>query len=164
MKEVLIRADRCLGCRSCQIACAVEHSASKNLFGAIAESPVPRYRLFVEKADGLNIPLTCRHCDPAPCAEACIAGSITKDARGAVVQKEDRCIGCWTCVMVCPYGVVGSRLDEKVAVKCDRCPDREIPACVGACPTKALLFAEVDEFAAATRKSRAGVLVGTLLE
>jgi len=163
MKEVFVRVDRCLGCHSCQIACAVEHSASKKLFGAILESPGPRYRLFIEKADGLNIPLTCRHCDPAPCAEACVAGSITRDARGAVVQNENRCIGCWTCVMVCPYGVVGRKQDRKVAVKCDRCQDREVPACVGACPTKALLFAEPDEFGAAVRKSRAGVLVGTLL-
>ncbi|MEW6348813.1 MAG: 4Fe-4S dicluster domain-containing protein [Thermodesulfobacteriota bacterium] len=164
MKEVFVRADRCLGCLSCRLACAVEHSASKSLFGAITESPTPRSRLFVEKADSLNIPLTCRHCDPAPCEEACVAGSITRDSRGAVVQNENRCIGCWTCMMVCPYGVVTRQQDRKVAVKCDRCQDREVPACVGACPTKALLFAEPDEFEASVRKHRAGVLMHALAE
>ncbi len=162
MKEVFIRPDRCMGCLNCQLACAVEHSASKNLFTAIAETPRPRYRLYVERAEDANIPLTCRHCDPAPCLDACIAGSITRDERGAIMQQDERCVGCWTCLMVCPYGVVGRRKDEKIAVKCDRCPDREEPACVGACPTGALVYAEADDFAAGMRRMAAGVVAKAL--
>jgi carbon-monoxide dehydrogenase iron sulfur subunit len=158
MKEVFVRLDRCMGCKSCEIACAVEHSASKNLFAAVSEADKPRYRLFVERADARNIPLTCRHCDPAPCLDACIAGAITRDERGAVVQREDRCVGCWTCLMVCPYGVVARKPDLRIALKCDRCPDREVPACVSACPTRALVYAEADEFEAGVRKLAAGVV------
>ncbi|MEJ2716420.1 MAG: 4Fe-4S dicluster domain-containing protein [Deltaproteobacteria bacterium] len=158
MKEVFVRLDRCTGCLSCQLACAVEHSASKNLFAAVAETPKPRYRLFVERARESIVPLTCRHCDPAPCLDACIAGALSRDERGAVVLDYDRCIGCWTCLMVCPYGVVGRKKEEKIAVKCDRCPDRDEPACVGACPTKALLFAEPDDFGAGMRALAAGVV------
>ncbi len=158
MKEIFVHLDRCTGCRSCQLACAVEHSSAKNLFAAIGETPGPRYRLHVERGDSRNVPLTCRHCDPAPCLEACIAGAMSRDERGMVVQNEDRCVGCWTCLMVCPYGVVQRKVEEKKAVKCDRCPDREVPACVGACPTSALVYSEPDEFAAGVRKIQAGVI------
>lgn len=158
MKEIFVNLERCLGCGSCQFACAVEHSSGKSLSAAIAETPKPRYRLFVERADSHNIPLTCRHCDPAPCLDGCIAGAIRRDSRGLVVQREDRCVGCWTCLMMCPYGVVGRRLEERVAVKCDRCPDLDVPACVSACPTKALVYTEADSFAAGVRKELAGVV------
>jgi len=53
--------------------------------------------------------------------------------------------------MVCPYGVIGREWERRIALKCDRCPDREIPACVEACPTKALVFMEEEEFARLTR-------------
>jgi anaerobic carbon-monoxide dehydrogenase iron sulfur subunit len=158
MKELFVRLDRCQGCRSCQLACAVAHSQSKNLFGAITETPAPRYRLFIERGDGVNVPLTCRHCDPAPCLEACIAGALYRDERGAVRRRPEACVGCWTCLMVCPYGVVSREKERKIAVKCDRCPDLDIPACVQACPTKALVYGEAESFGAATRKTAAGIL------
>lgn len=158
MKEVLVRLDRCMGCRNCQLACAVEHSASRSLFGAIAEKDKPRYRIYVERGDGMNVPLTCRHCEPAPCIEACVAGALGRDERGAVVQKPERCVGCWTCIMVCPYGVVGRQAEQRVATKCDRCPGRDVPACVASCPTKALVYAEPAEFGATVRKGLAGVV------
>jgi|UniRef100_A0A7C5EUK8 carbon-monoxide dehydrogenase iron sulfur subunit len=158
MKEIFVNLDRCQGCRSCQLACAVAHSRSQNLFGALGETPAPRYRLYVERGLGLNVPLTCRHCDPAPCMEACIAGALYRDERGAVRRREGACVGCWTCLMVCPYGVVGREKEHKVAVKCDLCPDREVPACVAACPTRALLYREAEGFAAGVRHHAAEVL------
>jgi carbon-monoxide dehydrogenase iron sulfur subunit len=158
MKELFVRLDRCQGCRSCQLACAVAHSRSKHLFGAIGETPAPRYRLYIERGRGLNIPLTCRHCDPAPCLDACIAGALYRDERGAVRRREEACVGCWTCIMVCPYGVVGREKERKMAVKCDRCPELEIPACVEACPTKALVYADADSFGAQIRKTVAAVV------
>ncbi len=158
MKEIFVRLDRCQGCRSCQLACAVAHSQSKNLFGAVAESPPPGYHIYIERGDGVNVPLTCRHCDPAPCMEACIAGALYRDEQGLVRRRKDNCVGCWTCMMVCPYGVVSRAKDRKIAVKCDRCHKLDVPACVQACPTKALVFAEADSFGAAIRKVAAGVL------
>jgi Fe-S-cluster-containing hydrogenase component 2 len=55
------------------------------------------------------------------------------------------CIGCRLCVMVCPFGAIHVTTatidgrDKRAATKCDLCIDRpEGPACVEACPTKAL--------------------------
>ena len=158
MKEIFVRLERCLGCRSCQLACAVEHSESKVLLGAVAETPMPRYRLYVEQAEADRVPLTCRHCDPAPCLDACISGAVYRDDRGIVTQRNDRCTGCWTCIMVCPYGVVGRQKERKLAVKCDRCPDRDEPACVQACPTEALVYAEAEAFGGKVRRAMAGIV------
>lgn len=140
MKEIYVRLERCLGCMSCQIACAVAHSQSKTLFGAILERPAPRYRVHVAAGDGVNVPLQCRHCDDAPCVHACMAGAMRRGDAGVLVD-EKKCVGCWMCVMVCPFGVI-TPTPEKVAVKCDMCADEPPPRCVPACPTGALVYEE----------------------
>lgn len=153
MKEIFVRLDRCVGCHACELACAVEHSASKNLFAAIAETPVPRKRLYVEYALERKLPLLCRHCEDAPCVRACRTSAMSQDAITRIVTHDpDKCIGCWMCTMVCPYGVIGRQLERRIAVKCDRCPDLEVPACVTACPTKALVYAEEEEFSKGVRR------------
>jgi len=152
-KEIFVKTDRCVGCRSCIMACAVEHSASKTLFGAIAESPRPKSRVYVEwVSPDRKVPLVCRQCEDAPCMHACIAGAISRDADGVVRTDTDKCIGCWTCVMVCPYGVIGRHLETHQAYRCDRCPDREMPACVSACPTGALVYQTVPDYSGVVRK------------
>lgn len=154
--EVLIRYDRCTGCRSCELACAVAHSASKTLFGALSEEKRPRKRIFVHQVGSKKVPLNCRHCAEAPCIDACIAGAMHRTAEGVVTNEngEQSCTGCWMCVMVCPYGVIRSELAEKLALKCDRnCLDGSgNPACVRACPTGALFYGPVDSFAAGRRQ------------
>ena len=152
-KEIFVKTDRCVGCRSCIMACAVEHSASKTLFGAISESPRPKSRVYVEwVSPDRKIPLVCRQCEDAPCMHACIAGAISRDADGVVRTDTDKCIGCWTCVMVCPFGVIGRHLETHKAYRCDRCPDREMPACVSACPTGALVYQTVPDYSGAVRQ------------
>jgi carbon-monoxide dehydrogenase iron sulfur subunit len=155
-KEIFVRIDRCVGCRTCEVACAVEHSAAKSLFAAISEKPVPRKRLYIEATAGLNVPLLCRHCEDAPCVRSCVTGALSQDALTRIVGHDaDKCIGCWMCTMVCPYGVIGRKKEQRVAVKCDRCPDREQPACVEACPTRALVYATEETFAGSVRSGAA---------
>jgi carbon-monoxide dehydrogenase iron sulfur subunit len=83
---------------------------------------------------------------------ACISGAIYRDEDGVVRTDAGKCIGCWTCVMVCPYGVIGRHLEDHKAYRCDRCPDREIPACVSACPTGALVYQTVPDYSRAVRQ------------
>lgn len=98
MKEIFVRLDRCLGCKSCEMACAVEHSTSKSLFGSISEKPGPVRRIYVEKAEGQNVPLLCRHCLEASCVAVCRTGALFQDpVTGVVDRNEERCVGCWMC-------------------------------------------------------------------
>ncbi len=88
--------------------------------------------------------------------EACIAGAIRKNSTtGVVTIDEQRCIGCWTCIMVCPFGAVASSGKREVAYKCDGCEESEEMACVEACPTGALLYCEPVELVGLKRRERA---------
>ncbi len=145
MKQVYVRPERCMGCRSCEIGCAVQHSKEKSLFPAVLQSPPPMKRLFVESNSEIRMPIICRHCEDAPCLRSCISGCLYRDEKGLVRRKKERCIGCWTCMMVCPFGVVTRDKEKRIAVKCDRCHKLDVPACVNACPTGALVFVDIDD-------------------
>ncbi len=160
MRAIFCRIDRCLGCKACEIACAVEHSESKVLKEAIGEDPPPVSRVRVYGVDtkgghtGIRcFPLRCRHCEEPACVEACIAGAIVMDGEVGIVRfDKERCVGCWSCTMVCPFGAVLRRPDSGYAIACDHCGDRGFPACVEVCPTRALIFCELDEFEALIRE------------
>lgn len=156
-QEIYIVPARCTGCRTCEMVCAVEHSRSKSLYGAITETPPPRRRIYVEAVDTMAVPVACRHCDEAFCANACITGAIRRDSRGFVLLDDSRCIGCNSCIMLCPFGVIQKDEIRHVAVKCDLCPDLPGPACVAACPTDALRFQDAGDFARSRRRAAAAV-------
>jgi carbon-monoxide dehydrogenase iron sulfur subunit len=157
MKTVLVRPERCLGCLQCRLACAAEHSRSKDLLGALLEEvkPKPRLKIYPGRQHWA-FPNKCRHCDPAPCQGVCIAGAISKDPlRGTTDIDPARCINCAMCAMACPFGALTYAATfqaperHAVALKCDQCPDREaagrLPACVEACKVGALTYGEVEE-------------------
>ena len=174
MKTVIVRPERCVGCLQCRLACAVEHSASKSLYAAISEGtrPQPRLRIYPGQKHQA-FPNKCRHCDPAPCQEVCIAGAIKRDAaRGTVDIDPHRCISCAMCAMACPFGVltygpVHTAPDKlAVALKCDQCPDREkvgkVPACVAACKVGALTYGDWEDAQAGKGRSIARAFFATL--
>jgi carbon-monoxide dehydrogenase iron sulfur subunit len=67
------------------------------------------------------------------------------EATGKVVHNQEKCIGCWTCVMVCPFGAVIVEPNvSRIPFKCDFCINLETPACVANCPNEALVLEEVD--------------------
>ena len=141
MKRIYIKEEYCIGCRLCEIHCLVQHSKSKKIIKAFKrEFPRALPRILVEEKGYISFAIQCRHCEEAPCIEACITGAMYRDkTTGAVLCDEDRCVGCWMCIMVCPLGVIKRNLEkEKIASKCDLCQGEEIPVCVANCPNEAL--------------------------
>lgn len=148
-KKIFCDITRCVGCKTCELACAVEHSVTKDLFLAILERPRPKKRRdtqFIARDTFHSI--GCQHCDDPPCVEACMASCISKDKKTGKVDIDiERCVGCWMCIMVCPFASITRQYTEdNKAVKCDLCPGRDVPACVEACPTRALSFESRAEF------------------
>ncbi|GAB4259345.1 MAG: 4Fe-4S dicluster domain-containing protein [Thermoleophilia bacterium] len=152
MKQVIVHPERCVGCMQCMFACAIAHSRSETLLGALTEQPRPSPRVHVGAGPAdEGFPNRCRHCDPAPCLQACLPGAIRKSGDGSTVLVDyDRCINCASCAMACPYGVIRFGEDAEappgktVALKCDNCSRRrgrgEQPACVEVCRTGALSY------------------------
>ena len=157
MRPVLVfHRDRCLACRSCELACSVAHSASgadalvrarppgraldttRALEAAIAEEFPPIRRVVVATgSDGVDA-LRCEQCLEPLCAFACKSGALRRDpATGRVTLDDARCVACYMCLTVCPFGIRPDPARDRV-VRCDVCRDRATPACVEACPTGAL--------------------------
>ncbi|PWC18361.1 electron transport protein HydN [Brenneria roseae subsp. roseae] len=162
---------KCIGCRTCEIACVLAHSDGKTA------SLSPEHfspRLSVVKGLNISTPIQCRQCEDAPCANVCPNGAIIHADDYIQIQQE-KCIGCKTCVVACPYGAMTviskpvARIShyqglgnciKAEAQKCDLCTGRATgPACIEVCPTKALYMISRDDIQAMIqRKQRRAAL------
>ena len=118
------------------------------------------------------VPVFCNHCDNPPCERVCPTQATWKREDGIVMMDWHRCIGCRYCVAACPYGSRSFNWLEPrpyvpalnpdfptrtkgVVEKCNFCEERlaegKPPACVEACPEKALVFGNLEDPASAVR-------------
>lgn len=165
MKIIVTDLKKCVGCHSCELACAVSRSASKDLFGAIRETPRPATRVRVTAISTQPVPLQCQHCENAPCASVCPTHALYRMvADEPVLFKREICIGCSSCVLVCPFGAI-RRADGGIMAKCNLCWDRlaegKRPACIDACPTKARKLADANVVAEDKLRKTAATVMAT---
>jgi carbon-monoxide dehydrogenase iron sulfur subunit len=163
MKSIFINLQRCVACKTCEVVCALNRSSlSRRLPEAIYEAVLPMPRVRVEPAGSEGgFPMQCRHCDDAPCLDACPSNALYRDPEGLVLMHDERCIGCWMCVMVCPFGAPQPFRQFRKAIKCDRCYNMEAPYCVESCPTHALILADSKDVAKGLlRLPKGGTLTG----
>jgi len=99
-------------------------------------------RIWIHRNDkGMDIPMICRHCLSAPCAEACPVGAIFRDNETGIVRiSMEECIGCYECVKACPFGAIRIDTEEETVFKCDLCGGD--PECAKWCPTGAIKYVE----------------------
>lgn len=146
MRQKIIDSSKCTGCKNCELACIVAHSPNEDLKQAYKDGGFAAIRArckIEETADGSRFPGHCRHCEDPQCARACMSGALSKNEAGYVVCDTDICVGCFMCVMSCPYGFARpSTGDKRVMIKCDGCSDRTCSACVEACTTGCLTAGE----------------------
>jgi len=143
MRRVYPNKDVCIGCHICEVACLTAHSASQDVVIAANEETVTGLQpcKAVYDKGQISVALSCRHCDNPTCVSACISGALYKDQEtGRTCYNEEQCVGCWSCLMACPYGAVRRNVTKGKIIKCDLCEGRDMPACVEACPNGALVF------------------------
>ena len=142
MKRVYSKENLCLNCRLCEVYCKTAHSVSGDIVKANKyEVPAPVSRVTVYGDNMLSVAINCRHCDDPKCVKACITGAMSKDKKTGVVSvNEEKCIGCMTCLAVCPFGCIKT---GTFAVKCDLCRGKDEPACVKNCPNRALVYVDL---------------------
>src|SRR3989338_3064797 len=101
----LIDTKRCMGCRSCVAACAVEnHFTPDAQWNAMIEYEVGTYPDVHKIYNTMN----CMHCEKPSCKAICDkigVKAISKNEYGVVLFDYKKCIGCGYCASVCPYGV-----------------------------------------------------------
>lgn len=157
---------RCIGCRTCEVACVLAHGGENALERLTADMFYPR--LQVIKTAKVSMPVQCRQCEDAPCARACTVHAI-RQSGSAVQVVAGKCVGCKACLLACPYGAIelivtgaaGSKNEVK-ASKCDLCVNQDSgPACVRVCPTKALQKVEGSLLAKRLRNKRLRAALGS---
>lgn len=96
-----------------------------------------------------NLSVACNHCERPICVEVCPTCAINKREDGVVLIDPQRCIGCQYCSWACPYGALQYDAQAGKMTKCTFCIDQIEqglpPACVAACPMRALDFGELAE-------------------
>jgi len=138
----------CVACGLCKVWCKVEHSDSKNIHKAFKPNDQGTISCVELEEKGCeSFASQCRHCDEPLCAYGCITGAMSKDPEtGIVAVDKSKCVGCWTCVLMCPNGAIKrDQRDGRVAMKCDLCAERGFPSCVEHCPNDALILEEVED-------------------
>ena len=147
MKKIYVNEQACIGCHLCEVYCQLRHSKSDDLIKAFkGESPRPLSRLYIEERWPVSFSIRCQHCDDAPCVYACLTGALHREPdSGIVTADEEKCMGCWTCMLVCPFGVIAHDTGTDTIAKCDLCMGEDIPACVSNCPNEALIYAEAED-------------------
>jgi anaerobic dimethyl sulfoxide reductase subunit B (iron-sulfur subunit) len=141
----------CSGCKACQAACKDRHGLPLGVLWRrvyeIAGGTWSREReAWVPDVFAFNLSMACNHCAEPICAEVCPTGAIHQRADGVVLLDGDKCVGCRYCAWACPYGA--PQYDEGAGrmSKCSFCADDLDaglqPACVKACPMRALEFGE----------------------
>ena len=144
MKRVYVNEEWCLGCRLCEYNCAYANSGLKDMVAALKDKKIfPRIR--VEGEDRITFAVSCRRCTDPICVKSCIAGAISK-RDGVVRIDRNKCVGCLTCVLVCPYGALAPG-EDGIMQKCELCLDNSCgaPACVTGCPNRAIVYEERSE-------------------
>jgi electron transport protein HydN len=166
-KLVIADPGKCIGCRTCEVACVLGHSASDALSKLAPAYFIPRLKLV--KTSRVSTPVQCRQCEDAPCAKVCPTGALIH-SHDSIQVVQVKCIGCKSCAMACPYGAMeivaremniqsNRRLpDGNLAVeafKCDLCIHLpKGPACLEVCPTKAIYTIDAKVLEDNLRKKR----------
>ncbi len=163
---IVVDVNRCTGCMTCVIACKEENlTRPKVSWNRILE-------LEDESLDCITyLRYACMHCDNPQCMKACSQGAIYRRPGGIVLIDHNKCVGAEDCAKACPYGVIDINPDEDYfpgqklpyeemgdtyrehppgkASKCTLCAHRieqgKEPACAAGCPSRAMIFGDLDD-------------------
>jgi len=128
LKRILVDAEKCSGCRFCQMLCSFRHEGKFS-------TQLSRITVMKEDKYGFDYPVLCHQCEHCFAVAACPTGALTQTESGVVNLNSETCAGCGLCLNACPFKAV--KLDESSKpLLCDLCGGK--PLCVERCPTKAL--------------------------
>ena len=112
--NLVIDLAKCFGCQACAVACHDEYH--DNEFPGYAAPMAKRGQRWIDirsrekgafpMVEVAYLPVTCNHCDDAPCASAAKDGAVRKRADGIVIVDPVKAKGQRQLVDACPYGAM----------------------------------------------------------
>lgn len=157
---VLVDTTRCIGCRSCEVACSVANANfvpdvnADNALEKVRDTTDKQFTVvnrFNTKKGEVFVKKQCMHCWQPACAAACLVNAMVKTKEGPVIWDGDKCMGCRYCMVSCPFDIPKAEYNSTNPriMKCTMCYERlkegRKPACVEACPTDTLMFGQKRE-------------------
>ena len=160
---MLVDTTQCIGCRSCEAACAAANKLPKGgasfddgeILKKNRDTDPQTYtvinRFEDDQGNEITVKKQCMHCNEPACASACLVRAIEKLPEGPVVYDADICLGCRYCMVACPFSMPKFEYEKAIPSiqKCTFCAPRQKaglpPACAEACPADALLFGRRNE-------------------
>lgn len=112
--NLIVDVAKCFNCNNCALAVHDEYHGNEHP-GVAAEMPrlghrwidvVQRERGAYPMIDVVSLPVTCNHCDDAPCLAAARDGAVVKRPDGIVVIVPEKAKGQRAIADACPYGAV----------------------------------------------------------
>jgi formate dehydrogenase iron-sulfur subunit len=152
-KAILFDSTMCIGCRSCEEACAKQNGLAydENIAKVEKTSEYKFTSIVTLKGAGGEdkyMRKLCMHCADPTCVSVCPVKALSKSSLGPVTYDASKCMGCRYCMLACPFNVPKyewSSINPRIR-KCIMCPDRVakgLPtACAEACPTGATMFGD----------------------
>jgi anaerobic dimethyl sulfoxide reductase subunit B (iron-sulfur subunit) len=150
----LVNSDACSGCKTCQVACSDRHDLPAGLhwrrvYEVTSGGWLKKDGAWQSTVAAYHLSVACHHCAVPVCATSCPSDAIWKRDDGIVLIDASRCTKCRKCETDCPYSAVRWNGDNEPLSKCDACVDDvdagRRPACVAACPNRALEFGDFDD-------------------
>lgn len=147
-----LNSDACSGCKTCQVACKDRNDLPagvhwRRVFEVTAGGWARSGPAWVPDLAAYYLSVSCLHCAIPACAGQCSVDAIWKRPDGVVLIDQDRCTKCYKCEADCPYGAITHGRPGDPVGKCDFCPDEvdagRPPACVAACPNRALAVGDL---------------------
>jgi anaerobic dimethyl sulfoxide reductase subunit B (iron-sulfur subunit) len=149
-----VNSDACSGCKTCQVACKDRHDVRagvhwRRVYEVTAGSWAQKDGAWTSTVAAYHLSMACLHCQTPVCARPCSTDAIWKRPDGIVLIDDSRCTKCRKCENDCPYGAIRWDGDANAVRKCTFCvEDLEAglpPACVAACPNRALEYGEFED-------------------
>ena len=131
---VLLRQDKCIGCRACEVACSAYHANPKYSSINPARS---RIRVVIDELNDCYVPIRAGDYTPSECT-----GRHSYTINGKQYRQ------CSFCGVSCPSRDLFKEPDSGLPLKCDMCEDDppiDVPMCVQVCPHDALTYEEKEE-------------------
>ena len=149
----------CTGCKACQIACKDKHDLPLGVtwrrvveYGGGTWQHDEKNHTVTHNVFTYYTSISCNHCENPVCVQVCPTTAMTRREDGTVYVDDNKCVGCRYCEWACPYSAPQFNAATGHMSKCDLCYDYrstgQDPACVSACPSRALDWGPIDELRA----------------